>query len=189
MKHALLLLFISALNAMGGPEVSLPKLPDLYVFQYDLPKRDPFISAAAIRTLVSSVANMRGIISGSVVQQYLQTITEAIKRELFIGGLSIGDGNARSMAIINGASFAEGDKIPLPIQSQQLQQLEELARTYGLPLANNAQRDSIFVEVGIIKATGISILLPGFKASLCELPYEGDLIPQPIQLERKHPYP
>jgi hypothetical protein len=188
MKLVFIIIFLGSLRAVGEPEISIPKLPDLYLFQYDSPRRDPFVSAAARRTLVSAQSRMPGVVSGSAVQQYLQTITEAIQRELFIGGLSIGDENARSMAVINGVSFSEGDNIPLPIQSQQLQQLQELARTYGLPLENNgAQKESIFVQVGTIKVTGISIVLPGFKAALCELPYEGDRVPQPIQLERKHP--
>jgi hypothetical protein len=188
MKPLLIIWLLSALPALADPGLSTLKLPELYLFQYEAPKRDPFISAAASRTLVSTQTNMTGIVSGSAVQQYLQTITEAIKRELFIGGLSIGDEGTRSMAIINGVTFAEGEKIPLPIQSQRLLQLEDLARTYGLPLENNnSQKDSILVQVGAIRATGVLIVLPGFKASLCELTYEGDLTPQPIQLERKHP--
>jgi hypothetical protein len=188
MKMGVVLLCVCLGSASAGPDLFLPKLPELYVFQYNPPRRDPFISAAAKRTLVSAGSNMPGIISGSVVQQYLQTITDAIKRELFVGGISIGDGESHSMAIINGVSFSQGDKIPLPIQAQQLQQLLALARTYGLPLeSNEVQRESIFVEVGSIKVTSVSIVLPGFKASLCDLPYVGDLISQPIQLERKHP--
>jgi hypothetical protein len=188
MKAAVALLLFCVGVSWSAPDPYLPKLPDLYVFQYDPPKRDPFISAAANRTLVSAGSSLAGIVSGSVVQQYLQTITEAIKRELFVGGLSIGDDDTPSMAIINGISFARGDKIPLPIQAQQLQRLQELARTYGLPLeSSQAQPDSIFVEVGSIKATAVSIVLPGFKVSLCDLPYVGDFISQPIQLERKHP--
>jgi len=68
------------------------------------------------------------------VQKYLQTITLAIQHELFIGGLSIGDENTRSMALINGVPFRRGDRIPLPIEKEQLLQLHELARMYGLPL-------------------------------------------------------
>ena len=69
-------------------------------------------------------------------------------------------------------------------------QLDELARTYGLPLEKSkGVRDSISVEVGEIKSSGVSIVLPGFKAALCELPYEGDSVPQPIQLERRHASP
>jgi hypothetical protein len=129
-------------------------------------------------------------LSGSVVQKYLQTITLAIRRELFIGGLSVGDENTRSMALINGVPFRQGDRIPLPIDKEQLLQLDELAKTYGLPLEKgDGSPESIFVEVGEIKSDSVSILLPGFKAAICELPYEGDSAPQVIQLERKHRSP
>ena len=161
-----------------------PKLPDLYLFRYQPSKRDPFISSEASRTLVNSAPDLRGITSGSMVQQYLQAITDEIKRELFVGGLSVGDSESRSMAIINGVVFAQGDKIPVPIRLQQLSQLEALARTYGLPL-ERSQSDDILVEVGTIKSNGVAIVLPGLKAALCELRYEGDKPSQPIQLERK----
>jgi hypothetical protein len=161
-----------------------PRLPELYLFRYQPSRRDPFISSEASRTLVNSASDLRGIASGSVVQQYLQAITDEIRRELFVGGLSVGDGESHSMAIINGVVFAQGDKIPVPIRSQQLSQLEALARTYGLPL-EKSQSDDILVEVGTIKSNGVAIVLPGFKAALCELRYEGDKPSQAIQLERK----
>jgi hypothetical protein len=77
----------------------------------------------------------------------------------------------------------------LPIGKEQLLQLDELAKTYGLPLERGEGRESILVEVGEIKSGGVSIVLPGFKAAICELSYEGDLVPQAIQLERKHKTP
>jgi hypothetical protein len=183
-------LSVLALSSARAQDAAPPHLPDLYIFQYERPRRDPFISSTAPRTLVNEDANVRGIVSGSVVQKYLQTITRAIQRELFIGGLSVGDERTRSMALINGVPFGRGDRIPLPIEKEQLLQLDELARTYGLPLERGEGfRESIFVEVGEIKSSGVSIMLPGFKAELCELPYEGDLMPQTIQLERKHTSP
>jgi hypothetical protein len=139
---------------------------------------------------VAGESNLGGVASLSVVQQYLQTITAAIRRELFIGGLSTGDEHTRAIAVINGVIFTEGDKIPLPIQPELLDQLRELARTYGLPLeASQSQHDTIFVAVGTISTNGISIVLPGFKGPLCELLYEGDNIPEKIRLERKHSVP
>ena len=168
----------------SAQDAMTPKLPGLYLFRYQPSRRDPFISREASRTLVNSASDLRGIASGSVVQQYFQVITDEIKRELFVGGLSVGDSESRSMAIINGVVFSQGDKIPVPIRSHQLSQLEALARTYGLPLERD-QSDDIFVEVGTIKSNGVAIVLPGFKAALCELRYEGDKPSQPIQLERK----
>jgi hypothetical protein len=189
-RHIPILLSSIALSTAGAQDAGPPRLPNLYVFRYEAPQRDPFISSSAPRTLVNTDANERGILSGSVVQKYLQTITLAIRRELFIGGLSVGDENTRSMALINGVPFRRGDRIPLPIDKEQLLQLDELARTYGLPLEKgDGLPDSIFVEVGEIKSAGVSILLPGFKAAICELPYEGDSAPQVIQLERKHRSP
>jgi len=188
--HIPIFLSSVAVSAAGAQDAGAPHLPSLYIFHYEAPPRDPFISSSAPRTLVNADANPRGILSGSVVQKYLQTITLAIQHELFIGGLSIGDENTRSMALINGVPFRRGDRIPLPIEKEQLLQLDELARMYGLPLEKgDGWPDSIFVEVGEIKSGGVSILLPGFKAAICELPYEGDSAPQVIQLERKHSKP
>ena len=170
--------------------VEIPRLPELYVFRYEPSRRDPFISPLARRTIVAGDSNPETIVSLSVVQQYLQTITAAIRKELFIGGLSTGDEHIRPIAVINGVVFTGGDRIPLPVQPEQLIQLRELARTYGLPLeASQSQRNTIFVAVGEIKTTGVSIVLPGFKGTLCELPYEGDDIPEKIQLERKQSSP
>jgi hypothetical protein len=189
-RHILIPLSIAALSSAGAQDAAPARLPDLYIFHYEPPPRDPFISSTAPSTLVNADGNVRGIVSGSLVQRYLQTITIAIRRELFIGGLSIGDENTRSMALINGVPFCRGDRIPLPMEKGQLLQLGELARTYGLPLERGGgSRDSVFVEVGEIKSGGVSIMLPGFKAALCELPYEGDSVPRAIQLERKHASP
>jgi hypothetical protein len=183
---ATLFCLICTCQRLEAEEPLLPRLPELYVVQYQQSERDPFIAAEAKRTLVSGDTGLRGIFSGSVVQQYLQTITEAIKRELFVGGVSVSEAGTKSMAIINGVLFSQGDKIPLPIQPEQLLRLEELARTYGLPLERSqGNRDSISVEVGAIRTTKVSIVLPGFRAALCELPYPGDTAPEPIQLERK----
>jgi hypothetical protein len=169
-------------------DIQVPHLPDLFVYRYQPSHRDPFIGCQAKRTIVSGEATLEGINSGEVVQQYLQTITGTIQRELFIGGLSTGDDKTRSMVVINGVAFSEGDKIPLPVQPDQLVQLQELARTYGLPLEiTQSQKDSINILVGTVHADGVSIILPGFKAALCELPFSGDVPSAKVQLERKHP--
>ena len=189
MKTQLFLVFLSMIVSSGAEaqDAGPVHLPDLYIFHYEPPLRDPFISAASQRTLVNGEANGHGIASGAIVQRYLQTITVAVQRELFVDGLSVGDENTRSIVLINGVPFTSGDKIPLPVEKEQLLQLNELARTYGLPLERGeGVRDSILVEVGEIKSSGVSIVLPGFKAAVCELLYEGDSIPQAIQLERRH---
>src|SRR5262249_4057165 len=184
--HIAIFLGSITLSTGAAQDAGPPRLPNLYVFHYEAPQRDPFISSTAPRTLVDKDATAHGILSGSVVQKYIQTITLAIRGELFIGGLSVGDENTQSIALINGVLFRRGDRIPLPIDKEQLLQLDELARMYGLPLEKgDGLPDCIFVEVGEIRSSGVSILLPGFKAAIYELPYEGDSVPQVIHLERK----
>jgi hypothetical protein len=186
MKPNFILVSIFLASSAPAQDAGPVRLPDLYIFHYEVPHRDPFIGSAASRTLVDADTNVRGLASGSAVQKYLQTIIAAVQRELFVGGLSVGDGDTRSMTLINGVPFGSGDKIPLPIDKQQLLQLDELAKTYGLPLERGeGAGDNILVEVGEIKSGGVSIVLPGFKVAICELPYEGDLVPEAIQLERK----
>jgi hypothetical protein len=169
-------------------DVTLPKLPDLYVFRYAAQRRDPFISADAEQTLVSGGSDLGASFTTKAAQQYLNTIIQAIKKELFVEGVSTGDAVTRGVALINGVAFAQGEKIPLAIDQNEILQLEELAKTYGLPLEKtDGRKESIFVEVGEIKTSGVTLLLPGFKSALCKLPYQGDYAPERIQLERKKP--
>jgi hypothetical protein len=171
----------------SSADVILPKLPDLYVFRYAPQGRDPFISADARQTLVSRGGSDLGAsFTTKAAQQYLDTIIQAIKKELFVEGVSTGDTTTRGVALINGVAFTQGEKIPLSIDQNELLQLEELAKTYGLPLEKtDGKKESIFVEVGEIQTTGVMLLLPGFKSALCKLPYQGDYVPERIQLERK----
>jgi hypothetical protein len=171
-----------------GADVIFPRLPDLFMFRYVAQGRDPFISADAKQTLVSGGADLRASFTTKAAQQYLDTIIQAIKKELFVEGVSTGDTTTRGIALINGTAFTQGEKIPLSIGSNELLQLEELARTYGLPLEKTrGQKESIFLEVGEIQSTGVTLLLPGFRSALCKLPYRGDYILDRIQLERKKP--
>src|SRR5262245_23927590 len=110
--HISIFLGSTALSTVAAQDAGPARLPNLYVFHYEAPQRDPFISSTAPRTLVDTDANARGILSGSVVQKYLQTIALAIRRELFVGGLSVGDENTRSITLINGVPFRQGDRIP-----------------------------------------------------------------------------
>ena len=185
-----LLIFVLACStesARSG-EVILPRLPDLYVFRYVPQSRDPFISADAKQTLVSGGTDPGASFTTKAAQQYLDTIIQAIKKELFVEGVSTGDAETRGIALINGVPFTQGEKIPLSIGQNELLQLRELAKTYGLPLeTTGGQTESIFVEVGEIQSTGVTLLLPGFKSALCKLPYLGDYVSGPIQLERRKP--
>jgi hypothetical protein len=185
-----LILLTFALGCIVGranpADVILPRLPELYVFRYAPQGRDPFISADAKQTLVTSGMDPGESFTTKAAQQYLDTIIQAIKKELFVEGVSTGDAMTRGAALINGVSFIQGDKIPLSIGQTELLQLEELAKTYGLPLEETSERkESILVEVGEIRTTGVTLLLPGFKSALCRLPYNGDYVPERINLERR----
>lgn len=184
----LIVLVACSARRASSADVILPKLPDLYVFRYASQGRDPFISAEAKQTLVSGGADLGASFTTKAAQQYLDTIIQAIKKELFVEGVSTGDAATRGIALINGVAFTQGEKIPLSIGQNEFLQLAELAQTYGLPLEKTgARKESIFVEVGEIQSTGVTLLLPGFRSALCKLPYEGDYVPERIQLERKKP--
>jgi hypothetical protein len=184
----LMFLVVCSAEQASSADVMLPKLPDLYLFRYVPQSRDPFISAAAKQTLVSGGTDLGASFTTKTAQQYLDTIIQAIKKELFVEGVSTGDAATRGVALINGVAFTQGEKIPLSIDQNELLRLEELAKTYGLPLEKTGgMKESIFVEVGEIQTTGVALLLPGFKSTLCKLPYQGDYVPERIQLERKKP--
>ncbi|MBW0001525.1 MAG: hypothetical protein JO015_20720 [Verrucomicrobia bacterium] len=180
---AVWLLWVFSGIALAGDPM---QLPELYLFHYQPAKRDPFISANAARTLVSGEPRVEGVVSGRILEQYLQTLSRLIQKELFVEGVSISDDQAKAVALINGVEFRMGDSLPVPAQPEQISQLEALSRTYGLPLRRGGQpSDSVLFEVGQIKATGVCIVLPGFKTTLCEIPFEGDNIPNQVQLERR----
>jgi hypothetical protein len=179
---------VACMEPARSADAILPRLPDLYIFRYLPQGRDPFISAEAVQTLVGGRTDLGGSFTTKAAQQYLDTIIQAIKNELFVEGVSTGDTSTRGMALINGIPFTQGEKIPLTIDQTELLRLEELAKTYGLPLEKNSGRkDSIFVEVGAIQTTGVTLLLPGFKSTLCKLLYHGDYFPERIRLERRKP--
>jgi hypothetical protein len=183
-----IILFACSTQWASSADVILPKLPDLFVFRYAAQGRDPFISAEAKQTLVNEGTDLGASFTTKAAQQYLDTIIQAIKKELFVEGVSTGDAATRGVALINGVAFTQGERLPLLIGQNELLQLEELAKTYGLPLEKaGGKKESIFVEVGLIQTTGVTILLPGFKSALCKLPYLGDYVPERIQLERKKP--
>jgi hypothetical protein len=179
---------VACVEPARSADAILPRLPDLYIFRYLPQDRDPFISAEAAQTLVGGRTDLGGSFTTKAAPQYLDTIIQAIKNELFVEGVSTGDTSTRGMALINGIPFTQGEKIPLTIDQSELLRLEELAKTYGLPLEKTSGRkDSIFVEVGAIQTTGVTLLLPGFKSTLCKLPYHGDYFPERIRLERRKP--
>jgi hypothetical protein len=181
-----LLLVVSTSSLGLAGEVIVPRLPDLYAFRYTPVSRDPFISADAGKTLVGKGVDLDSSFSSKAAQRYLQTLVAAIENDLFVEGVSTGEGQSHAIALINGVAFSETEKIPVMVSENDLIQLTELARTYGLPLERDmSQKSTILLEVGPIDSGGVAILLPGFRAPLCKLPYVGDSGKERITLERK----
>ena len=181
-----ILLVVCTSNLGFAGEVIVPRLPDLYAFRYTPAARDPFISANASKTLVGKGVELDNSFSSKAAQRYLQTLVAAIQNDLFVEGVSTGEGQSHAIALINGVAFSETEKIPVTVSETDLVQLTELARTYGLPLERDmSERSTILLEVGPIDSGGVAILLPGFRAPLCKLPYVGDSGAERITLERK----
>jgi hypothetical protein len=182
----LILLVVSASSLGFAGEIIMPRLPDLYAFRYMPASRDPFISADASKTLVGKGVELDNSFSSKAAQRYLQTLLAAIQNDLFVEGVSTGEGKSHAIALINGVAFSETEKIPITVSENDLVQLTELARTYGLPLERDmSEKSTILLEVGPIDSGGVAILLPGFRAPLCKLPYVGDSAAERITLERK----
>jgi hypothetical protein len=164
------------------------QLPDLYTYNYAMSRRDPFISANAPNTIMNEYQEPRGIVSGDVVSRYLESIVQLIKTQLYVGGISIGDTPVDSIALINGVDFHVGDKVPLDAARKDLQGLQQLAATYGLPLVTD-QQGSFVVEVGRVTENGVDLVLPGFKAAIYHLPLPDDGASEVIRLEKKKKKP
>ena len=160
------------------------ELPTLNVFNYQPAARDPFISASAPTTLLNSAGDVRGVVSGDIVRKYLDTIINAIRDNLYVGGVSVGDTPETSEALINGVSFHYGDVLPLTIDQSQLSTLIELSRAYGLPL-QVSKDGAISIMVGQIDRNGVSLVLPGFREALYQLPLDFDTQSSKIILERR----
>ena len=182
----LILLAVSASSLAFAGDIIVPRLPDLYAFRYTPVSRDPFISADAGKTLVGKGVELDNSFSSKAAQRYLQTLVAAIQNDLFVEGVSTGEGKSHAIALINGVAFSETEKIPVTVPDSDLVQLTELARTYGLPLERDmSEKSTILLEVGPIDSSGVAIILPGFRAPLCKLPYVGDSGTERITLERK----
>jgi hypothetical protein len=179
-------LFIIASLALMSSSIlyAQVRLPDLYIYNYSMTTRDPFISSDAPGTLLTDKEESRGIISGDIVKHYLNRIIQLIKDDLYVGGISIGDTPHESVALINGVDFHVGDKIPLEITKKELQGIQQLAASYGLPLVTN-ENGSFVLEVGRVTENGVDLVLPGFKVAIYQLPLPRDSAPTAIQLEKK----
>jgi hypothetical protein len=177
---ALISLAIASANTLRAQV----QLPDLYVYNYSSSQRDPFIDSDAPSTFLSQDREVPGIVSGDIVRQYLSRIIQLITEELYVGGVSIGDTPLQSIALINGVDFHLGDKIPLRTTKKELQGIQQLAASYGLPLVTD-EKGSFVLEVGRVTENGVDLVLPGFKAAIYQLPLARDTAPVAIQLEKK----
>jgi hypothetical protein len=183
------ILAISLLAILSATVVDAQvQLPELYIYNYTMTRRDPFISSDASTTLLAENQETRGIVSGDVVQQYLARIIQLVKDELDLGGISIGDTPMQSIALINGVDFHVGDKIPLETTKKELQGIQQLAASYGLPLVTD-EKGTFVLEVGRVTENGVDLVLPGFKAAILQLPLARDPAPSTIQLEKKKKRP
>ena len=160
------------------------QLPDLYFYHYAMAQRDPFISPDAPTTLITSSREIHGIFSGDLVRQYLERVIQLIKDDLYVGGISIGDTPFESMALINGIGFHVGDKFPLEATKTEVQGIQQLTASYGLPVVTD-DKGSLMLEVGRITECGVDLVLPGFKAAIYQLPLPRDVPPTTIELEKK----
>ena len=181
MKGQLLFFLLFASAACLRAQV---ELPDIDIYNYSQTQRDPFISAHAATTLLNERAEIAGVANGELIGKFLEKLTASIKDQLFVGGVSTDDRLEDGMALINGIAFRAGDRIPLDVDPKTLSELDQLAQSFGLTLAR-ATDNTIAIEVGRISGAGVDLMLPGFRASICQLPLERDEAINAVKLERK----
>jgi hypothetical protein len=182
------IVIISLVTASAGMLHAQVQLPDLYIYNYAMAQRDPFISSEAPNTLLPDHQGSSGIVSGDIVKRYLAWIIQLIKDDLYVGGISIGDTPTQSIALINGVDFHLGDKIPLETTKKELQGIEQLAASYGLPIVTD-EKGSLVLEVGRLTENGVDLILPGFKAAIYQLRLPRETVPAMIQLGKKRKKP
>lgn len=180
MKGGLLLLFVFGATALHAQV----ELPDIDVYNYPQTGRDPFISAQASTTFLSERSELAGVTNGELIRRFLEKLTASIKDQLIVGGVSTDNSLADGMALINGVSFRAGDRIPLEVDSKTLNELDQLAQSFGLSL-QRATDTAIAIEVGRISDSGVDLVLPGFRSSICQLPLERNQPINVIKLQRK----
>jgi hypothetical protein len=173
------LLLASAVSLMAQVE-----LPDIDIYTYARSHRDPFISARAPATLLNERVQIAGVASGDLMRRFLEKLTASIKDQLSVGGLSTDDNQRDAVALINGVAFHQGDTIPIDVDEKTLRELDQLAQSFGLTLART-QDNAIAIAVGTISNMGVNFELPGFRASICQLPIDRDEPSNAVQLERK----
>jgi hypothetical protein len=160
------------------------ELPDIDIYNYLQTQRDPFISAQAPTTFLNERTEIPGVANSELIGKFLKKLTASIKDQLFVGGVSTDDRLEDGMALINGIAFRVGDRIPLEVDAKTLSELDQLAQSFGLTL-ERATDNTIAIEVGRISGAGVDLMLPGFRASVCQLPLERDEAITAVKLERK----
>jgi hypothetical protein len=167
---------IQVVSILLGSALSLcaqVELPDLDIYNYLRSQRDPFISSRASTTLLDERVQVPGVASGELMHRFLEKLTASIKDQLTVGGLSTDDNQPDGMALINGVTFRQGDTVPLDLDEKTLRELDQLAQSFGLTLTRTPD-NAIAIEVGTISSAGVDFQLPGFRASICQLPLETD---------------
>jgi hypothetical protein len=159
-------------------------LPDIDIYTYVGSHRDPFISARAPTTLLNERVHIAGVASGELMRRFLEKLTASVKDQLSVGGLSTDDSQRDAVALINGVAFHQGDTIPIDVDEKTLRELDQLAQSFGLTLPRT-QDNAIAIAVGTISSVGVGFELPGFRATICQLPIERDEPSNAVQLERK----
>jgi hypothetical protein len=180
MKGGLLLLLVAGATALHAQV----ELPDIDVYNYPQTGRDPFISPQAPTTFLSEQSELAGVSNGELIRRFLEKLTASIKDQLIVGGVSTDDRLADGMALINGVTFRAGDRIPLEVDQKTLSELDQLAQSFGLTL-ERATDTAIAIEVGRITDSGVDLVLPGFRSSICQLPLERNEALGAVKLERK----
>jgi len=177
--HVVSLLLGSALCLYAQVE-----LPDLDIYNYLPSQRDPFISFRASTTLLDERVEIPGVASTELMHRFLEKLTKSIKDQLSVGGLSTDDNQLDATALINGMTFHQGDTVPLDLDDKTLRELDQLAQSFGLTLTRTPE-NAIAIEIGRISSVGVDFQLPGFRASICQLPLETDEPSTTIKLTKK----
>jgi hypothetical protein len=162
--HAVSLLLGSSLNLYAQIE-----LPDLDIYNYLPSQGDPFISSRASTTLLDQRVEIPGVTSTELMHRFLEKLTRSIKDQLSVGGLSTDDNQLDATALINGMTFHPGEIVPLDLDDKTLRELDQLAQSFGLTLMRTTE-NAIAIEIGTINSVGVDFQLPGFRASICQLP-------------------
>lgn len=173
------LLLASAVSLIAQVE-----LPDIDIYTYVRSHRDPFISVRAPTTLLNERVQIAGVASGELMRRFLEKLTASIKDQLYVGGLSTDDSQTDAVALINGVAFHQGDTVPITVDEKTLHELDQLAQSFGLTLPRT-QDNAIAIAVGAISSVGVDFEIPGFRASICQVPIDRDEPSNAVKLERK----